>query len=133
MSAPYIRLVDHGRPRRLSGAEIQALTRDRVAAWRARREEQLAASTSGATSHEEESSRPMRTAGPASSRLVVPLAVVAGPCVGLAVWWWAGASLEARLLALAGAALVAASATIVSWIRLGDREDDGEILPRRRP
>lgn len=40
MSAhPQIRLVDRGRPRRLSHAEVAALTADRVAAYRARRQE----------------------------------------------------------------------------------------------
>jgi hypothetical protein len=35
---PFMRLVDRGRPRRLSGPEIQALTRDRVDRWKAAQE-----------------------------------------------------------------------------------------------
>jgi hypothetical protein len=34
-AAKTLRLVNGGRPRRLSGAEVAALTRDRVEAWRA--------------------------------------------------------------------------------------------------
>lgn len=40
MSAPSIRLVEHGKPRRLSGFEIQAMTADRVAALQAKRQEE---------------------------------------------------------------------------------------------
>lgn len=43
MSGPTISLVQHGKPRRLSGVEIQALTAERVAALKVRREAERAA------------------------------------------------------------------------------------------
>lgn len=131
VSAPVLRLVARGRPRPLSRAELQALTAERVAAWRVRREEEVAARTSGpAVRGSGEAATPPAGVHPAGyelHRIAVPLVVAAGPCLGLAWWLWAGASIEGRLLALAGAVLVGASAAIVGWIRLGDREDDGEV------
>ncbi len=46
MSAPSIRLVDRGKPGRVSGVEIHALTQERVAAFKAKRQEEREAQES---------------------------------------------------------------------------------------
>jgi hypothetical protein len=126
---PHLQLVDRGRPRALSGAEIQALTKDRVAAYRARKEcqeggcapaDRQVAPAGGAPTSQ---SGARAGGGPASSRPVglVPPTPAARPSWRVRLVRaadWLSQDANALLLITAVLATVVAVLSMLAWGRV---------------